>query len=188
MPFGCALSVRQPIAVCTHCPGCFVVPGLSLKPPGEVGSVPAFCAMGKTMAVPSFCLSLVCRSVLVLGRFQGEHGATGKAVQSPPCLRTPGCSSSFPGGESAPVPLEGENISLSLPAPQAAGCGQFVSLVPLILDSKQTEHSLSFCRGLINLLVLSFPLQLASLTCNPPPPPTLLTPFGTWKLLFTEDV
>lgn len=55
------------------------------------------------------------------------------------------------------------------PAPHTAGYGQFVFWVPLSLDPKQTGHSSSFCRDLINLLVLLFQLWSASLTCNPLP-------------------
>lgn len=63
----------------------------------------------------AFCLFLVYRTMLVLGRVQSELGATGKEVQSPPCLRTPAVAAASLGRKSASVASEGENVSLSCP-------------------------------------------------------------------------
>lgn len=44
-------------------------------------------------------------------------------------------------------------------------------LLPLSLEPRQAEHSSSFCRDLINPLILPFQLQSASLTVPRPPTP-----------------
>lgn len=55
MPSSCERTLSGSlIAGCTHIPGCFMAPGLSLKPPGEVGLhlCPVQYGVMKIMAVP----------------------------------------------------------------------------------------------------------------------------------------
>lgn len=80
--------------------------------------------------------------MLVLGRFQGGRGtlqttpSTGKEGQSPHVREHLSIAAALMGErESVLVPSKGEKVSLSFPAPQAAGYGQFASLVPLCLGS-----------------------------------------------------
>lgn len=110
--------------------------------------------------------------MLVLGRVQSEHGATGKEVQSPPCLRSPGWSSSFPGERVCLCGLGVGNVSLSFPAPQAAGYGQFVSLVPFELGPQADWTQIILLWGLNE--ATGFVISITVVQFNLKSPPTLV--------------